>query len=108
MVDQKIKEECAEDDVVFDDGNDLTWGDVARACGVEEERFNIRTRVNRLVGREASSSSSARVQQFSNQREDEIEEEDDEGYKSLDEDDDACPMLDQDEYCILQKYYVNT
>ena len=33
----------AQDDFVFDDDN-LTWGDVARATGVEEARFDTRAR----------------------------------------------------------------
>ena len=33
----------AQDDFVFDDDN-LTWGDVAKATGVEEARFDIRAR----------------------------------------------------------------
>ena len=31
----------AQDDFVFDDDN-LTWGDVARAAGAEEARFDTR------------------------------------------------------------------
>ena len=33
----------AQDDFVFDDDN-LTWGDVARAIGAEEARFDTRAR----------------------------------------------------------------
>ena len=35
----------AQDDFVFDDDN-LTWGDVARATGVEEARLDTRTRAS--------------------------------------------------------------
>ena len=35
--------EGAQDDCVFDDNN-LTWGDIARAIGAEEARFDTRTR----------------------------------------------------------------
>ena len=39
----------AQDDFVFDYGN-LTWGDVARATGVEETRFDTRARVRASLG----------------------------------------------------------
>ena len=40
-------EEFAEDDLVFND-DILTWGNVARAFGVKEERFNFRSRMGPL------------------------------------------------------------
>ncbi len=36
----KSPNECAEDDLVFDD-DCLKWSNVGRAVGVEEERFNM-------------------------------------------------------------------
>ena len=39
----------AQDDFVFDDGN-LAWGDVARATGIEETRFDTRTKVRASSG----------------------------------------------------------
>ena len=39
----------AQDDFVFDDGN-LAWGDVARATGIEDTRFDTRTRVRASSG----------------------------------------------------------
>ena len=38
----------AQDDFVFDDDN-LTWGDVARATGAEEARFDTRARASSSI-----------------------------------------------------------
>ena len=82
-------EEFAEDDLVSND-DILTWGSVARAFGVEEERFNCRSRMGPL-GQATSSSSSS---QHAPHDGDEDDEENDEGYKSCDENDDG-PLLDE-------------
>ena len=39
-------ESAAEDDLVFE-GNDLTWGDVARASGAEELRVYTRAKASK-------------------------------------------------------------
>ncbi|KAL4638941.1 hypothetical protein ACB092_03G182200 [Castanea dentata] len=79
-VEEDEVEEFAEDDLVFND-DILTWGSVARASGVEEERFNFRSRMGPL-GQATGSN--------------EDDEENDEGYKSCDENDDG-PLLDEDD-----------
>ena len=49
--------EIVEDDLVFDD-DILTWGSVARASGVNKERFNLRSRMEPLGQATGSSFSS--------------------------------------------------
>lgn len=77
-------EEDAEEDFVFDDDENLTWGHVASAAGVHEERFNLRSRGSRLGGSALGGSSQSQPLRHENEDED---EEDDEGYQSLDGDD---------------------
>ena len=84
-------EEFAEDDLVFND-DILTWGNVARAFGVEEERFNFRSRM-RPLGQAAGSSS---ISQHAPHDGDEDDDKNDEGYRSCDENDDG-PLLDEDD-----------
>ncbi|KAM3754067.1 hypothetical protein ACB098_03G139600 [Castanea mollissima] len=91
-VEEDEVEEFAEDDLVFND-DILTWGSVARASGVEEERFNFRSRMGPL-GQATGSSSS--LQHAPYDGDDEDDEENDEGYKSCDENDDG-PLLDEDD-----------
>ena len=94
----RTEEEFVEDQSVFD-GEDLTWGDVARASGVEEENFNLRSRGSRAGERAAGPSSGSN--HASCEREAEIDEEDDEGYKSSDREDAYGPLdydEDEDEY----------
>ena len=43
-VEEDEVKEFVEDDLVFND-DILTWGSVARAFGVEEEKFNLRSRM---------------------------------------------------------------
>ena len=50
-------DEIVEDDLVFDD-DILTWGSVARASGVNKERFNLRSRMEPLGQATGSSFSS--------------------------------------------------
>ncbi|XP_030955048.1 uncharacterized protein LOC115977364 [Quercus lobata] len=90
-VEEDEVEEFAEDDLVFND-DILTWGNVARASGVEEERFNFRSRMGTLGQATGSSSSSHHAPHDG----DEEDEENDEGYKSCDENDDG-PLLDEDD-----------
>ncbi|KAL0012283.1 hypothetical protein SO802_007391 [Lithocarpus litseifolius] len=90
-VEEDEVEEFAEDDLVFND-DILTWSSVARASGVEEERFNFRSRMG-PIGQATSSSSSS---QHAPHDGDEDDEENDEGYKSCDENDDG-PLLDEDD-----------
>jgi hypothetical protein len=54
-IDQEEPNNCAEDDLVFDD-NYLAWGNVDIALGVEEERFNMGSRA-RSLGRATGSGS---------------------------------------------------
>ncbi|KAL4653643.1 hypothetical protein ACB092_01G319700 [Castanea dentata] len=90
-VEEDEVEEFVEDDLVFND-DILTWGSVARASRVEEERFNFRSRM-RPIGQATSSSSSS---QHAPRDGDEDDEENNEGYKSFDENDDG-PLLDEDD-----------
>ena len=90
-VEEDEVEEFFEDDLVFND-DILTWGNVARAFGVEEERFNFRSRMGPLGQAIGSSSSS----QHAPHDRDEDDEENDEGYRSCDENDDG-PLLDEDD-----------
>ena len=80
-----------EDDLVFDD-DILTWGSVARASGVKEERFKLRSRMWPLGQATGSSSSS----QHAPHDGDEDDEENIEGYKSCDDNDDG-PLLNGDD-----------
>ena len=77
--------EDAEEESVFDDNEGLTWGHVASAAGVHEQRFNLR--------------SSDRAGSSSQSQENRIEddEEDDEGYLSLDGDDMEGATFDDDD-----------
>lgn len=68
-----------------------TWDSVARGSGAEDERFNTRSRMEPLRRAMGSSSSS----QHAPHDGDEVDEENDEGYKSCDDDDDG-PLLDDD------------
>ncbi|KAM3737671.1 hypothetical protein ACB098_09G074200 [Castanea mollissima] len=90
-VEEDEVEEFAEDDLVFND-DILTWGSVARASRVEEERFNFKSRMGPL-GQATGSSSSLQHAPYDG---DEDDEENDEGYKSCDENDDG-PLLDEDD-----------
>ena len=90
-VEEDEVEEFAEDDLVSND-DILTWGSVARAFGVEEERFNFRSRMGPLGQATGSSSSS----QHAPHDGDEDDEENDVGYKSCDDNDDG-PLLNGDD-----------
>ncbi|XP_021856098.2 uncharacterized protein [Spinacia oleracea] len=82
--------EDAEDDLVFEEEEGLTWGQVASASGVHEERFNFRSRESRLGGGDVNTSGVSTQRHTIRQEEEEEEEEeeyDDEGYQSLDGDD---------------------
>ena len=79
--------EFAEDDLVFDD-DILTWGSVARASRVEEEGFNLRSRMGPL-GQAIGSSSSLQHALHDGEKVDE-------DYKSYDDNDD-CPLLNEDD-----------
>ena len=83
IVEKDELDELVEDDLVFDD-DILTWGSVARTSRVEEEWFNLRSRMGPL-GQAIGSSSSL---QHALHDEDEV----DEDYKSYD-DNDNCPLL---------------
>ncbi|CBI37241.3 unnamed protein product, partial [Vitis vinifera] len=83
----------AQDDFVFDDDN-LTWGDVARATGAEEARFDTRARARAsssiIPPTRGIASSSRTLPSHSLIDEDEdgdmidsADEEDGEGYKSI-------------------------
>ena len=87
-------DEFVEDDLVFDD-DILTWGSVARASGVEEERFNLRSRMGPL-GQATGTSS---ISQHAPHDGDENDKENDEGYKSCDDNDDG-PLLNEDNDCV--------
>ena len=86
-VEEDELDEFVEDDLVFDD-DILTWGSVARAFGEEEERFNLRSRMGPLGQATGTSSSSQHDG-------DENDKENDEGYKSCDDNDDG-PSLNED------------
>ncbi|KAF3970147.1 hypothetical protein CMV_006128 [Castanea mollissima] len=92
----RVEEEDVDEFVLNDDIS--TWGSVARGSGVEDERFNMRSRMGPL-GRATGSSSSS---QHAPHDGDEVDEENDEGYKSCDDDDDGLfldddgPLLDDD------------
>ncbi|RVW50045.1 hypothetical protein CK203_082311 [Vitis vinifera] len=75
----------AQDDFVFDDDN-LTWGDVARAAGAEEARFDTRARAR------ASSSIIPPTRGIAS-----TDEEDGEGYKCGDGNDDDDDFVDLEE-----------
>ena len=83
IVEKDELDELVEDDLVFDD-DILTWGSVARTSRVEEEWFNLRSRMGPL-GQATGSSSSL---QHALHDGDEV----DEDYKSYD-DNDNCPLL---------------
>ncbi|KAL4614173.1 hypothetical protein ACB092_07G034900 [Castanea dentata] len=93
----RVEEEEGDEFVLSDDIS--TWGSVARGSGVEEERFNMRSRMGPL-GRATGTSSSS---QHAPHDGDEVDEENDEGYKSCDDDDDGLfldddgPLLDDDD-----------
>ncbi|KAL6338093.1 hypothetical protein AAG906_010661 [Vitis piasezkii] len=74
----------AQDDFVFDDDN-LTWGDVARAIGAEEARFDTRTRAR---------ASSNEDEDEDGDMVDSANEEDGEGYKCDDGNDDNDDFVD--------------
>ena len=78
---------------MFDD-DILTWGSVARAFGVEEEKFNLRSRMGPLQQAIGSNSSS----QHATHDGDEDDEENDEGYKSCDDNDDGLLLNEDDDY----------
>ncbi|XP_021746442.1 uncharacterized protein LOC110712290 [Chenopodium quinoa] len=85
-------EEDAENDHVFDDDDDLTWGQVASAAKVYEERFSLRSRGGRLGENIGSSSKGTTQSQPLGQANDD-EEDDEEGYLSLEDD-----MRDVDDF----------
>nr|CAN83296.1 hypothetical protein VITISV_008290 [Vitis vinifera] len=98
----------AQDDFVFDDDN-LTWGDVARAIGAEEARFDTRTRARAsssiIPPTRGIASSSGTLPSHSLIDEDEdgdmvdsTDEEDGEGYKCGDGNDD-----DDDDFVDLEE-----
>ena len=92
----RTEDESAEDQSIFD-GKDLTQGDIARASGVEEERINLRSRGGR--GGERAAGPSSDSNHASCEREAEMDEEDDEEYKSGDGEDAYGPLdYDEDEY----------
>ena len=90
-VEEEEVDEFVEDEFVYND-NILTGGSVDRGFGVEDERFNMRSRMGPLGRATASSSSS----QHAPHDGDEVDEENDEGYISCDDDDDG-PLLDDDD-----------
>ncbi|RVX04241.1 hypothetical protein CK203_015534 [Vitis vinifera] len=94
----------AQDDFVFDDDN-LTWGDVARAAGAEEARFDTRARARAsssiITPTRGIASSSRTLPSYSLIDEDEdgdmvdsADEEDGEGYKCGDGNDDDDDFVD--------------
>ena len=83
IVEKDELDEFVEDDLVFDD-DILTWGSVARTSRVEEEWFNLRSRMGPL-GQAIGSSSSLQHALHDGY-------EVDEDYKSYD-DNDNCPLL---------------
>ncbi|RVW75237.1 hypothetical protein CK203_047174 [Vitis vinifera] len=97
----------AQDDFVFDDDN-LTWGDVARAAGAEEARFDTRARARAsssiIPPTRGIASSSRTLPSYSLIDEDEdgdmvdsADEEDGEGYKCGDGNDDDDDFVDLEE-----------
>nr|CAN66311.1 hypothetical protein VITISV_027163 [Vitis vinifera] len=97
----------AQDDFVFDDDN-LTWGDVARAAGAEEARFDTRARARAsssiIPPTRGIASSSRTLPSHSLIDEDEnggmvdsADEEDGEGYKCGDGNDDDDDFVDLEE-----------
>ena len=97
----------AQDDFVFDDDN-LTWGDVARATGAEEARFDTRARARAsssiIPPTRGIASSSRTLPSHSLIDEDEdgdmvdsADEEDGEGYKCGDGNDDDDDFVDLEE-----------
>ncbi|KAJ9705844.1 hypothetical protein PVL29_003780 [Vitis rotundifolia] len=97
----------AQDDFVFDDDN-LTWGDVARASGAEEARFDTRARARAsssiIPPTRGIASSSRTLPSHSLIDEDEdgdmvdsADEEDGEGYKCGDGNDDEDDFVDLEE-----------
>ncbi|KAK8621959.1 hypothetical protein V6N13_097587 [Hibiscus sabdariffa] len=89
--------EDAQDEYVFEEDEGLTWGHVVTATGVHEERFNLRSRGNTQggstqVGRDCSSRESIR------QVDGDEDEEDDEGYHSLDVDDMVTNLTGEVDY----------
>ena len=97
----------AQEDFVFHDDN-LTWGDVAKATGVEEARFDIRARDRAsssiIPPTRGIASSSRTLHSHSLIDEDEdgdmvdsANEEDGEGYKCDDGNDDDDDFVDLDE-----------
>ncbi|RVW36765.1 hypothetical protein CK203_101561 [Vitis vinifera] len=97
----------AQDDFVFDDDN-LTWGDVARAAGVEEARFDTRARARAsssiIPPTRGIASSSRTLPSHSLIDEDEdggmvdsADEEDGKGYKCGDGNDDNDDFVDLEE-----------
>ena len=99
----------AQDDFVFDDDN-LTWGDVARAAGAEEARFDTRARAKARPSsstipptrRIASSSRTLPSHSLIDEDEDgdmvdSADEEDGEGYKYGDGNDDDDDLVDLEE-----------
>nr|CAN67667.1 hypothetical protein VITISV_041109 [Vitis vinifera] len=97
----------AQDDFVFDDDN-LTWGDVARAAGAEEARFDTRARARAsssiIPPTRGIASSSRTLPSYLLIDEDEdgdmvdsADEEDGEGYKCGDGNDDDDDFVDLEE-----------
>ncbi|RVW73543.1 hypothetical protein CK203_062078 [Vitis vinifera] len=97
----------AQDDFVFDDDN-LTWGDVARAAGAEEARFDTRARARAsssiIPPTRGIASSFKTLPSYSLIDEDEdgdmvdsADEEDGEGYKCGDGNDDDDDFVDLEE-----------
>ncbi|RVW53215.1 hypothetical protein CK203_115599 [Vitis vinifera] len=97
----------AQDDFVFDDDN-LTWGDVARAAGAEEARFDTRARARAsssiIPPTRGIASSSRTLPSYSLIDEDEdgdmvdsADEENGEGYKCGDGNDDDDDFVDLEE-----------
>ncbi|RVW38640.1 hypothetical protein CK203_077543 [Vitis vinifera] len=97
----------AQDDFVFNDDN-LTWGDVARAAGAEEARFDTRARARAsssiIPPTRGIASSSRTLPSYSLIDEDEdgdmvdsADEEDGEGYKCGDGNDDDDDFVDLEE-----------
>ncbi|KAK8632686.1 hypothetical protein V6N13_073071 [Hibiscus sabdariffa] len=84
--------EDAQDEYVFEEDEGLTWEHVATATGVHEERFNLRSRGIAEGGRDGTSRESIR------QVDGDEDEEDDEGYHSLDGDDMVTNVTGEDDY----------
>lgn len=98
--------EDAEDVLVFEEDEGFTWGNVASASGVYEQRFNLRSRGSSFGAREGSSSRGSSLREtiiLENEEEEEEdegeeEEEDDEGYQSLDGDDMEEDIAQEEDY----------